>query len=87
LKIKNGGLKEKIVEGHQFAKQEENIPQHKWLKRILVLLKWFGMKHSMTNQKDSTSVEGQVLQNFLMKMEDYQNGMWLSQYNKKSYIL
>jgi hypothetical protein len=30
LKIKNGGLKEKIVEGHQFAKQEENIlGQHK----------------------------------------------------------
>jgi hypothetical protein len=25
LKIKNGGLKDKIVEGHQFAKQEENI--------------------------------------------------------------
>jgi hypothetical protein len=25
LKIKNGGLKEKIVEGHQFAKTEENI--------------------------------------------------------------
>jgi hypothetical protein len=30
LKIKNGGLKDKIVEGHQFAKQEENIlGQHK----------------------------------------------------------
>jgi hypothetical protein len=24
FKIKNGGLKEKIVEGHQFAKQVEN---------------------------------------------------------------
>jgi hypothetical protein len=42
LKIKNGGLNDKIVNGHQFAKQEENIlGQHKWQKRILVFLKWF----------------------------------------------
>jgi hypothetical protein len=30
LKIKNGGLKDKIVEGHNLRKQEENIlGQHK----------------------------------------------------------
>jgi hypothetical protein len=64
LKIKNGGLKEKIVEGHQFAKTEENILASTNAKEDISTLEVFGMKHSMM-KAIPTSVEGQVLQNFL----------------------
>jgi hypothetical protein len=33
------------------------------------------MKHSMKSKAIPTAVEGQVLQNSLMKTEDYQDGM------------
>jgi hypothetical protein len=36
------------------------------------------MKHSMIKRGYSTSVEGQVLQNFLDENGGCQNGMWLS---------
>jgi hypothetical protein len=67
LKIKNGGLYAKIVNGHQFAKtgrkyswpaqmQKENID------RLEVV--WYETFNDK-NKGIPTSVEGQVLQNFL----------------------
>jgi hypothetical protein len=67
LKSKNGGLHDKIVNGHQFAKtgrkyswpaqmKKENID------RLEVL--WFETFNSDT-KGIPTSVEGQILQNFL----------------------
>jgi len=67
LKIKNGGLYDKIVNGHQFAKtgrkyswpaqmQKENID------RLEVV--WYETFNDK-NKGIPTSVEGQVLQNFL----------------------
>jgi hypothetical protein len=62
LKIKNGGLKEKIVE-YQFAKLEENIlAATKMTKEDISTLEVVCMKHS-TIRQIPTFVEGQVLQN------------------------
>ncbi|WP_366183509.1 hypothetical protein [Flavobacterium ovatum] len=69
LKSKNGGLYDKIVNGHQFAKTGR---KYSWpaqmkienIERLEVL--WF----ETFNDADKgipTSVEGQVLQNFLTK--------------------
>jgi hypothetical protein len=43
FKIKNGGLKEKIVEGHQFAKQVENTWPAQMKKEDITLLEvvWY----------------------------------------------
>ncbi|WP_367752975.1 hypothetical protein [Flavobacterium sp. WC2430] len=67
LKIKNGGLKEKIVEGHQFAKtgRKYSWPTQMVKEDISTLeVVWY----ETFNEKSKgipTSVEGQVLQNFL----------------------
>ncbi|MFQ3174324.1 MAG: hypothetical protein ACI9WT_001141 [Flavobacterium sp.] len=66
LKIKNGGLKEKIVEGHQFAKtgRKYSWPAQMKIETISTLeVVWY----ETFNEKSKgipTSVEGQVLQNF-----------------------
>ncbi|MFT5963898.1 MAG: hypothetical protein ACI9L6_000618 [Flavobacterium sp.] len=66
LKIKNGGLKEKIVEGHQFAKtgRKYSWPAQMAKEDISTLeVVWY----ETCNDKSKaipTSVEGQVLQNF-----------------------
>ena len=67
LKIKNGGLKEKIVEGHQFAKtgRKYSWPAQMAKEDISTLeVVWY----ETFNDKSKgipTSVEGQVLQNFM----------------------
>ncbi|WP_369753764.1 hypothetical protein AB3G34_05870 [Flavobacterium sp. WC2409] len=67
LKIKNGGLKEKIVEGHQFAKtgRKYSWPTQMVKEDISTLeVVWY----ETFNEKSKgipTFVEGQVLQNFL----------------------
>jgi len=67
LKIKNGGLKEKIVEGHQFAKtgRKYSWPAQMAKEDISTLeVVWY----ETFNDKSKgipTFVEGQVLQNFL----------------------
>jgi hypothetical protein len=67
LKIKNGGLKDKIVEGHQFAKtgRKYSWPAQMAKESISVLeVVWY----ETFNDKSKaipTAVEGQVLQNFL----------------------
>ena len=67
LKIKNGGLKEKIVEGHQFAKtgRKYSWPAQMVKEDISTLeVVWY----ETFNDKSKgipTFVEGQVLQNFL----------------------
>ena len=67
LKSKNGGLYDKIVNGHQFAKTGR---KYSWpaqmkienIERLEVL--WFETFNT-TDKGIPTSVEGQVLQNFL----------------------
>lgn len=67
LKIKNGGLKEKIVEGHQFAKtgRKYSWPTQMAKEDISTLeVVWY----ETFNDKSKgipTAIEGQVLQNFL----------------------
>ena len=67
LKIKNGGLSDKIVEGHQFAKtgRKYSWPAQMKLEGIsspeVVLYETF----NADVKGIPTSVEGQVLQNFL----------------------
>jgi hypothetical protein len=67
LKIKNGGLSDKIVNGHQFAKtgRKYSWPAQMAKEDISVLeVVWY----ETFNDKSKaipTSVEGQVLQNFL----------------------
>lgn len=67
LKNKNGGLYDKIVNGHQFAKtgRKYSWPARMKLENIEELeILWF----ETFNEKDKgipTAVEGQVLQNFL----------------------
>jgi hypothetical protein len=67
LKIKNGGLFDKIVNGHQFAKTARKyswISQMKLenIERIEVL--WYETFNEK-NKAIPTAVEGQMLQNFL----------------------
>ncbi|MCW2118402.1 hypothetical protein [Flavobacterium sp. 7A] len=67
LKSKNGGLYDKIVNGHQFAKTGR---KYSWpaqmkienIERLEVL--WFETFND-TDKGIPTSVEGQILQNFL----------------------
>jgi hypothetical protein len=67
LKIKNGGLNDKIVEGHQFAKtgRKYSWPAQMVKEEIsLIEVVWY----ETFNDKSKaipTAVEGQVLQNFL----------------------
>tara|TARA_R110000868_G_scaffold270682_2_gene530105 strand:+ start:839 stop:1261 length:423 start_codon:yes stop_codon:yes gene_type:complete len=67
LKIKNGGLKEKIVEGHQFAKtgRKYSWPTQMAKEDISTLeVVWYETFNDKT-KGIPTFVEGQVLQNFL----------------------
>jgi hypothetical protein len=67
LKIKNGGLKEKIVEGHQFAKtgRKYSWPAQMKVENISALeVVWYETFND-TTKGIPTFVEGQVLQNFL----------------------
>jgi len=67
LKIKNGGLFEKIVNGHQFAKtgRKYSWPAQMKIENITTLeVVWY---ETFTEEVKGipTAVEGQVLQNFL----------------------
>lgn len=67
LKIKNGGLFEKIVNGHQFAKtgRKYSWPAQMKIENITALeVVWY---ETFTEEVKGipTAVEGQVLQNFL----------------------
>jgi hypothetical protein len=67
LKIKNGGLTEKIVEGHQFAKtgRKYSWPAQMTKEDISTLeVVWYETFNDKT-KAIPTFVEGQVLQNFL----------------------
>ncbi|MGO4821761.1 MULTISPECIES: hypothetical protein [unclassified Flavobacterium] len=67
LKIKNGGLKDKIVEGHQFAKtgRKYSWPAQMAKEDISVLeVVWYETFND-DSKSIPTAVEGQVLQNFL----------------------
>lgn len=67
LKIKNGGLYDKIVNGHQFAKtgRKYSWPAQMKLENIDKLeVVWYETFNDK-NKGIPTSVEGQVLQNFL----------------------
>ncbi|EIA07530.1 hypothetical protein [Flavobacterium frigoris] len=67
LKIKNGGLKEKIVEGHQFAKtgRKYSWPAQMAKEDIRTLeVVWYETFND-TSKGIPTAVEGQVLQNFM----------------------
>ena len=67
LKIKNGGLKDKIVEGHQFAKtgRKYSWPTQMAKEDISTLeVVWYETFND-TSKGIPTFVEGQVLQNFL----------------------
>ncbi len=67
LKIKNGGLNDKIVEGHQFAKtgRKYSWPAQMLKENISTLeVVWYETFNADT-KGIPTAVEGQVLQNFL----------------------
>ena len=67
LKIKNGGLNDKIVEGHQFAKtgRKYSWPAQMKIEDISTLeVVWYETFNDKT-KVIPTFVEGQVLQNFL----------------------
>jgi hypothetical protein len=67
LKIKNGGLKEKIVEGHQFAKTGRKYSWPAQMKKediSLLEVVWYETFNDKT-KGIPTAVEAQVLQNFL----------------------
>ena len=67
LKIKNGGLYDKIVNGHQFAKtgRKYSWPAQMQKENIEALeVVWYETFNDK-NKGIPTSVEGQVLQNFL----------------------
>jgi len=67
LKIKNGGLYDKIVEGHQFAKtgRKYSWPAQMAKENIEALeVVWYETFNDK-NKGIPTAVEGQVLQNFL----------------------
>jgi hypothetical protein len=66
LKIKNGGLKDKIVEGHQFAKTGRKYSWPAQMKKediSLLEVVWYETFNDDT-KGIPTAVEGQVLQNF-----------------------
>jgi hypothetical protein len=67
LKIKNGGLREKIVEGHQFAKtgRKYSWPAQMAKEAIATLeVVWYETFNDAT-KGIPTAIEGQVLQSFL----------------------
>ncbi len=67
LKSKNGGLFDKIVNGHQFAKtgRKYTWPTQMKLEEIELLeVQWFE-SFNAKNKVIPTSLEGQILQNFL----------------------
>jgi hypothetical protein len=67
LKIKNGGLYDKIVNGHQFAKtgRKYSWPAQMKLENIERLeVYWYETFNEM-NKVIPTFLEGQILQNFL----------------------
>lgn len=67
LKIKKGGLAEKIVEGHQFAKtgRKYSWPAQMKIENITSLEVVWYETFTADAKGIPTSVEGQVLQNFL----------------------
>ena len=67
LKIKNGGLYDKIVNGHQFAKTGRKYSWPTQMKKESIdSLEVFWFETFNSDAKSiPTSVEGQVLQNFL----------------------
>jgi hypothetical protein len=67
LKSKNGGLYDKIVNGHQFAKTGRKYSWPAQMKKESIdTLEVFWFETFNTDAKSiPTSVEGQVLQNFL----------------------
>ena len=67
LKIKNGGLKDKIVNGHQFAKtgRKYSWPAQMKKESIDTLEVFWFETFNDTAKSIPTSVEGQILQNFL----------------------
>lgn len=67
LKIKNGGLKDKIVEGHQFAKtgRKYSWPAQMKIEDITTLEVIWYETFNADSKEIPTAVEGQILQNFL----------------------
>mgnify|MGYP003638265438 CR=1 FL=1 len=67
LKIKNGGLNDKIVNGHQFAKtgRKYSWPAQMTKEDISVLEVVWYETFNETSKAIPTAVEGQVLQSFL----------------------
>jgi hypothetical protein len=67
LKIKNGGLKDKIVEGHQFAKtgRKYSWPAQMKIDDITILEVIWYETFNADSKEIPTAVEGQILQNFL----------------------
>lgn len=67
LKSKNGGLYDKIVNGHQFAKtgRKYSWPAQMKKESIDVLEVFWFETFNPTTKAIPTSVEGQILQNFL----------------------
>jgi hypothetical protein len=67
LKSKNGGLQDKIVNGHQFAKtgRKYSWPAQMKKENIDTLEVYWFETYNDTAKSIPTSVEGQILQNFL----------------------
>jgi hypothetical protein len=67
LKIKNGGLYDKIVNGHQFAKtgRKYSWPAQMKLENITRLEVYWYETFNDKSKVIPTSLEGQMLQNFL----------------------
>lgn len=67
LKIKNGGLFDKIVEGHQFAKTGRKYSWPAQMKKEAISALEVVWYETFNNEVESipTAVEGQVLQSFL----------------------
>ena len=67
LKIKNGGLNEKIVEGHQFAKtgRKYSWPAQMKIENITTIEVVWYETFNTDSKGIPTAVEGVILQNFL----------------------
>lgn len=67
LKIKNGGLNDKIVNGHQFAKtgRRYSWPAQMKKEEISTLEVYWYETFNLKNKAIPTCIEGQILQNFL----------------------
>ena len=67
LKIKNGGLNDKIVNGHQFAKTGRKYSWPAQMKKedISTLEVYWYETFNEKNKVIPTHIEGQILQNFL----------------------